>query len=130
MLGIETMRILSRRFVLLSALALCVGASAKDKKKGRKKGQPLGLLAGTVFDPSGLSFRGVTVTVIDLADGKSRWKGVTDGRGEFAIRVPATMEGVKYRVVAEAKGLKPLEHELYAYESQRTNQNFLLKTED
>ena len=130
MLGIETMRILSRRFVLLSTLALSVGASAKDKKKGRKKGQPLGLVAGTVFHPSGLSFRGVTVTVFDLADGKGRWKGVTDGRGEFAILVPATMEGVKYRVVAEAKGLKPLEHALYAYESQRTNQNFLLKAKE
>jgi hypothetical protein len=123
------MRIWSRRTVLVGTLGISVGAFGKDKKKG-KKDAPVGLLAGTVFHSGGVSFPGVAVTVYALEDGKSHWKGVTDRRGEYAMRVPATVEGVKYRVVAEAKGFETLEHEVYAYEAQRTGQNFMLKTAD
>jgi hypothetical protein len=55
---------------------------------------------------------------------------MTDGRGEFALRVPATTAGVTYRVRAEAKGMAPQESELTAYEAQRTMVNFRLEAAD
>ena len=118
-----------RRRVLLALLSGApLLAKKKDKKKSRRENQgPLGVISGTVFQPNGLSLPGAKVTVIDPADEKRTWEGVTDGRGEFAIRVPAAGDP-KYRVVAEAKGLEPMEKEAYAYEAQRTNVNFLMSS--
>lgn len=121
---------LSRRLVLLGALGLGGLAWGKDKKQKKKsgpKGGPLGLLSGTVFHPGGLSFPGATVTAYATDGGKDKWEGMTDGRGEFVLRVPATTEGVSYRVRAEAKGMSAQERELTAYEAQRTTANFRLE---
>jgi hypothetical protein len=123
------MTILSRRLVLLSALGFGGRAWGKDKKVKReagRKGGPLGLLSGTVFHPQGLSLPGAKVTAYATGGGKDKWEGMTDGRGEFALRVPATTEGVTYRLRAEAKGMEPQEKELTAYEAQRTTANFRL----
>ena len=118
----------SRRLALFSALGLggtAWGQDKKDKKKAGRKGGPLGLLSGTVFHPEGLSLPGAKVTAF-ATDGKDKWEGVTDRRGEYALRVPATIEGVTYRVRAEAEGMQPQERELTAYEAQRTTANFRL----
>lgn len=115
------------RRVLLALPFAVVPLLAKKKKKqvkGREEG-PLGVISGTVFQPNGLSLPGAKVTVIDPADEKRTWDATTDGRGEFAIRVPAAGDP-KYQVVAEFKGLEPMEKEAYAYEAQRTNINFLM----
>jgi len=130
MLGIEPMTILTRRLVLLGALGLsgmAWGKDKKEKKKAGRKGGPLGLVSGTVFHPEGLSLPGATVTAYATDGGKDKWEGMSDGRGEFALRVPATTEGVTYRVRAEAKGMGPQERELTAYEAQRTTANFRLE---
>lgn len=124
------MKNLSRRAALLGVFGFAAGLSAKEKKKKRKQSETLGLLAGTVFHSGGMSYPGVLVAVFAADAEKPEWKGLTDGRGEFAIRVPATAEGIKYRVVVETKGFKTLEHEMYAYEAQRSTQNFLLKKAD
>lgn len=129
MLGSEDMMMLSRRIVLLGAFGFNAIALAKDKKKEGKKHGSLGILAGTVFHPSGLSLPGAKITVYEMAGDKAIEKTVTDGRGEFAIRVPASIEGIQYRLMAEAKGLASLEREVYAYDSQRTTTNFRLKPE-
>ena len=116
----------SRRLALFGALGLggiAWGQDKKDKKKAGRKGGPLGLLSGTVFHPEGLSLPGAKVTAF-ATDGKDQREGVTDGRGEYALRVPATIEGVTYRVRAEAEGMQPQERELTAYEAQRTTANF------
>lgn len=133
MLGIEPMKILSRRLVLLGALGLsglAWGKNKKKKKKAGRKGGPLGLLAGTVFHPQGLSMPGAKVTAYATDGGKDKWEGTTDGRGEFALRVPATTDGIAYRLHAEAKGMQPQERELIAYEGQRTSANFRLEPSD
>ena len=127
MLGIEPMMILSRRLILLSALGfggMAWGKDRKDKKKTRRKGGPLGLLSGTVFHPGSLSLPGAKVTAYPTDGGKGKWENMTDARGEFALRVPATPEGVTYRLRAEAKGMETQERELTAYEAQRTTANF------
>jgi hypothetical protein len=133
MLGIETMTSLSRRLLLVSALGLSSAAWGKEKKEKKnagRKGGPLGLLSGTVFHPQGLSLPGATVTAYATDGGKDKWEGRTDGRGEFALRVPATTDGVAYRVRAEAQGMAPQERELTAYEAQRTTANFRLEAAD
>jgi hypothetical protein len=133
MLGIEFMMIVPRRLFLLGALGLGGAAWGEDKKQekqARRKGGPLGLLSGTVFHPQGLSLPGAKVTAYATDGGKNKWEGMTDGRGEFALRVPATTAGVTYRVRAEAKGMAPQESELTAYEAQRTMVNFRLEAAD
>ncbi len=113
----------SRRLLLLAAISTV--AAAKKKKKRGKKAVTLGLLSGTAFQPSGLSFPGVEITArLKEGDGKDLWRAITDGRGEYALRVPATVEGVQYRLVAEVKGLPAMEREVWAYEAQRTSANF------
>jgi Carboxypeptidase regulatory-like domain len=133
MLGSKPMTTLSRRLVLLGALGfggMAWGQDKKEKKKAGRKGGPLGLLSGTVFHPGGLSLPGAKVTAYATDGGQDKWEGVTDGRGEFALRVPATTEGITYRVRAEAKGMEPQERELTAYEAQRTTANFRLTATD
>jgi len=133
MLGIEPMTILSRRLILLGALGLsgvAWGKDKKEKKKAGRKGGPQGLLSGTVFHPQGLSLPGAKVTAYPTDGGKDKWEGTTDGRGEFALRVPATTDGVSYRLRAEAKGMESQEKELTAYEGQRTTANFRLEPAD
>ncbi len=120
---------LSRRLVLLGAFGFGGLAAGKDKKKGKKagrKGGPLGLLSGTVFR-QGLSLQGAVVTAYATDGGNDKWEAVTDTRGEFALRVPATLDGVTYRLRAEAKGMKPQERELTAFEAARTTANFQLE---
>ena len=120
----------SRRLVLLGALGLSGAAWGKDKKEKKKagrKGGPLGLLSGTVFHPGGLSLPGASVTAVATDGGKDKWEGVTDARGEFALRLPATIDGITYRLRAEAKGLAAQERELTVYEAQRTTANFQLE---
>lgn len=133
MLGIEPMTRLPRRLVLLGALGLgglAWGKDEKQEKKASSKRGPLGLLSGTVFHPGGLSLPGAKVTAYATGGAKDKWEATTDGRGEFALRVPATSEGVTYRVRAEAKGMAAQERELTAYEAQRTTANFRLEAAD
>ena len=131
MLGIERIMIVSRRLVLLGALGSNVVAWGQNKKPEKNAAATgLGLLAGTVFDHQGLSLPGATVTAYATDGGEDKWEGITDGRGEFALRVPATTEGVSYRVRAEAKGMETQERELTAHEGQRTTANFRLASAD
>ena len=133
MLGNEPMTNLSRRLVLLGGLGFGGVAWGKDKtekKKAARKGGPQGLLSGTVFHPQGLSLPGAIVTAYATDDGNDKWEGVTDARGEFVLRVPATTEGVTYRMRAEAQGMEPQEKEVTAHEARRTTANFRLEPAD
>jgi len=119
---------LTRRTLL--ALACAAPGFAKkrnreDKKKRQNKQQaePLALVAGSVFQPSGASFRGVKVLAVSLTNPKLKFEGVSDGRGEFAIRVPAAE--AKFKITATARGLEPVEREVEVYESQKTNVNLI-----
>ncbi len=110
-------------------LACAVPAFAKkrnreDKKKRQtKQAEPLALIAGSVFQPGGTSFRGVKVLAVSLTNPKLKFEGVSDSRGEFAIRVPAVE--AKFKITATARGLEPVEREVEVYESQKTNVNLM-----
>ncbi len=68
------------------------------------------LIFGSVFDDQGFALRKARIVVTALnpeklgaaARDKHRWEGVSDARGEFAIRVPAGKGS--YSVAVEASG--------------------------
>lgn len=116
--------------MLLSAAPLA--AKKKNKKKKGKGQEPrnLGLLAGTVFTPEGRSAPGVKVMAHAVEDDSIRLEGVTDYRGEFALRAPVgddAAQGRTYRVAAEAKGFARVEKEAEVYLAQKTNINLILE---
>jgi hypothetical protein len=79
--------------------AICLGA-------GKKKTEPGAVVAGTVFRDPGFSLPGATVTLIPKTDSKAKkQQAVSDARGEFAFRVPATP--ADYIVKASLKGFHP-----------------------
>ncbi len=87
--------------VLLFAVALVAG---KERPK-------YALIYGSVYDDQGFAFRGARIVVTPVnpeapgsaaARDKHRWEGVSDARGEFAIRVPAGKGS--YSVAVEATG--------------------------
>lgn len=68
--------------LVLPALSLPPPAAKKDKEKR------YALLSGTVFTEQGFSLPGVRITIKRKGEGKSKWRAVSDRRGEFAVRLP------------------------------------------
>ena len=111
-------------FVLLLAAVLCGVGSAKKKRAATAHA----LVAGTVFHASGRSLRGAKVTVFNETRPKKKLRGVTDIRGEFAIRVPSGE--ARYVVQAAAKGFESAEKKVQTYGMEKVNVNFMLSPKD
>ncbi len=83
-------------FFLLGGLAL--PAFAKKKKQQ----EPQAVVAGTVFRNTGHALRGAEIVVTSSEGGKKgEWKGLSDTRGEFAMRIPAGAPSYTVSVKAE-----------------------------
>jgi hypothetical protein len=61
---------------------------------------PFFLILGTVFNENALAFPGVEVRIRRSDEKKFRWGGVSNSRGEFAVRVP---DGYDYSLVIRVK---------------------------
>jgi hypothetical protein len=126
---------MEKRARLLRTLALLVLVSglppeaAIAKKKGNQT--QTGVIAGTVFQQSGFVLRGAGVMVKPMvADGvkidKKQIHSVkTDGRGEFAVRVPGG--GLRYTVSVESEGWQSQQKDVEVPWDQRVDVNFRLK---
>jgi hypothetical protein len=93
---------------LLAGLALCLPGNpgiAAQKKSKKEIYESQGLLYGTVFTDKGFLLPGAEVKVRRTTERKSKWKGMSDRRGEFAIRVPG---GAEYEIAVKAKGFAPM----------------------
>ena len=115
---------------MASGLAAKKKKPKKNKKGKQRRPQHLGLLAGTVFTPDTRSAPGVKVTAVDTEDESVKLEAVTDYRGEFAIRAPASEDpavGKTYRLTTEAKGFAPVEKTAEVYLAQKTNVNLILE---
>ena len=90
-------------------------SGAQDKKQAQES---YALIAGTVFQKSGLSLAGAEITVTPLppeeSSGKPRKikkvRAASDSRGEFAMRVPAVP--MRYTVSVEAAGFQSQDKEI------------------
>ncbi len=109
--------------LLAAALLLCAPSGLAKKKK--KRAERYGVIAGTVFQNTGLSLRGARVTLTPVPAGGSPAKKKqiqrtrTDSRGEFAFRVPAG--AMRYTVRAEADGWEPAEKTVEVQWDQRVD---------
>lgn len=73
--------------VFLFAAWLALGFSLPASPPPPKE-QPHALVAVNVFTAEGLSLPGIPVSVRRKEDTKPKWRGETDRRGEWAVRVP------------------------------------------
>jgi len=99
----------------------------------RRDAAPYGLVAGSVFDPSGRTLPQALATLIpdpqpDSAAVKlKKLSAVSDSRGEFVIRVPAIRMHYVLRVAA--KGFLPLEKPVDIVADERADVTFQLEPE-
>jgi Carboxypeptidase regulatory-like domain len=59
------------------------------------------LIRGTVFTDTALALPGARLRIRRAGEKKFHWEGLTNSRGEFAVRVP---QGSDYELSIEAKG--------------------------
>ncbi len=114
-------------FLLLVASAAWLAAADKPKKQ-----ESYSVVAGTVFRESGLSLPGASVTLApeNEAGAKVRVKKLTatsDGRGEFAFRVPAV--AAKYVVQATMKGYSSETKTVFVSAEERIDVTLSLREE-
>ena len=114
-----------RKLACLLLLLISFWVTAPAKKK--QAAAPEALVAGTVFHASGSSMRGVKVIVFNEAQPKKKLRGLTDGRGEFAIRVPSGE--AHYLVQASAKGFVSAEKKVQIYGMEKVNVNLILSSQ-
>ncbi len=91
--------------VLLSLL-LCfappvIARNPSPRQSSNPSKTDYALIYGTVWGPGNLSVPGVPITIRRAIDKKPKWKLTSDGRGEFAQRVPAG--GQDYIIEADIK---------------------------
>jgi Carboxypeptidase regulatory-like domain len=118
------------RAVCAALILLALGGlSARDKKAA----EPYSIVSGTVFHEPGLALPGAEVTITPkLADGSQLklkiTRAISDERGEFAFRVPATP--ATYKVRASAKGFQAGEKTAeIGFEGERVDVTFMLENE-
>ena len=115
------------RLITALLLVACGIAGAADHRKSAT----YALVSGTVFRDPGFAFPGVSV-VLTLAPADTQphkkfkpLKTTSDGRGEFAFRLPPVAG--HYVVEASAKGFLPQEKKAEVSDPQEdVNLNFLL----
>jgi len=121
------MRRTGSRLLILLAITLTATAFAEKKHKAD---EPYAVVGGTVFRESGLSLPGAEVVITpDPQPGQSPVKiaypkAVSDGRGEFAFRVPVT--AMRYIVRAKLKGFAPQEKSVDIEGEQRSDVTLIL----
>ena len=125
----------SRPLVLLVVCGLTIlpCISGKDKKKRAEAAEPTAVIAGTVFRAEGFALSGaeITVNALQTADSGSNsnhlknLKTTANGRGEFAVRVPAVP--AKYRIDVKLRGFESQTKDVSIEGEQRKELNFLLE---
>jgi hypothetical protein len=75
-------------------------ASTQSSPNAAPKKLPFFLIMGTVFNENALAFPGVEVRIRRTDEKKFRWEGLSNSRGEFAVRVP---DGYDYSLLIRVK---------------------------
>ena len=115
--------------VLLLVATIALSAPGADKKKV----EPYGLVAGTVFRDPGFALRGAEVTVVPNPEqGQTpvkikKLQGLSDARGEFAFRVPPIP--MRYTIHVSAQGYHSEDKSVSIQGEERTEATFQLHPE-
>lgn len=116
---------IGRRSVLFLLGGLALPSLAKDKNK-KKEREPQALVAGTIFRNTGHALRGAEVSVVYSESGrKGAWKGLSDSRGEFAVRIPAG--AASYTVSIKAEGFRTQQKSVTVSADERIDLSFLME---
>jgi hypothetical protein len=106
--------------------------SAADKKDKRKSeaAAPFALISGTVYRPPGFALPGAQVVVApeqpEAGGAKlKKTEAVTNGRGEWAIRVPPVP--AKWRVDVKSNGYRPEQRSVSVEGEQRLELSIILE---
>ena len=114
---------------VLLLVAVVLPALGADKKKV----EPYGLVAGTVFREPGFALPGAQVTVVaNPEQGQTpvkikKMQALSDVRGEFAFRVPPV--AMRYTIHVSANGYHPEEKSVSIQGEERTEATFQLRRE-
>jgi len=105
---------------------VATGLTAADKKSK----QAQALIAGTVFRDTGFTLAGAEIILVPLGDSKDarntkKMQAISDGRGEFALRVPALPS--QYKLSVRAPGYKPQEKTVTIAADERLDVFFRLE---
>ncbi len=114
--------------VILTLVAAGALPAGGKKKKAPEQASPQALISGTVFEQSGRSLPGAKVAIVSESNPKTKLGGVTNQRGEFAVRVPAGQS--RYLVTASAKGFDSQQATVEVFDSEKVIKNFLLSPRD
>jgi hypothetical protein len=101
--------------------AILQPVDAADKKPSAADG----VIAGSVFNENGRSLPGARVLVAPEDAPKKKYQAASDGRGEFAVRVPVGRGA--YVVTVEARGFAAQSNTVEVFESEKTSVTFLLE---
>ena len=104
---------------MVAAVLRPVGAA--DKKPSAADG----VIAGNVFNEIGRSVPGARVFIAPEDAPRKKRQAASDGRGEFAVRVPAGTG--RYVVTVEARGFAAQSKTVEVFESEKTSVTFLLE---
>ena len=129
--GSRVLPVLAGLFILVIWSA--PGAVGAADKKPKKAAEAYALVAGSVFQKSGLSLPGAEVTVTAVPEetqaGKVRkpkpLKYVSDARGEFAVRLPAVP--MRYTVSVKSAGFEEQEKQVTISGDERVDLFFRLE---
>ncbi|MGH9862375.1 MAG: carboxypeptidase regulatory-like domain-containing protein [Candidatus Acidiferrales bacterium] len=95
------MRVATAAIALYCLSFLLPGDSPSLAAKEKSKEKPYALVVGSVFTAEGFALPGVAVSVKRKTDAKPKWRGVSDARGEFTLRLPA--ESASYDVTTKSE---------------------------
>lgn len=120
------------RLLSLALLFCCAVCPAKDKEKKPKPSDTWAVVAGTVFRDPGFALPGAEITLEPDKDKPAgvktkAQKAVSDGRGEYAFRVPVTP--LRYTVSVRANGFRPEVKQVQIQGEQRVDVYFQLQPE-
>lgn len=117
---------------MLGAICLGLFAGGAPAGAGEQQNAQYALIAGTVFQDSGLSLRGAELLLVpEPADAKAhklkKAEAISDSRGEFAFRTPA--KPARYTIRVRRKGFLAQEKSLEVKGDERIDINFQLVPE-
>ena len=104
---------------LVGVLLVCAALAGAE--------ETYGVIGGSVFRETGHAFPGVPVQLTPLKPSK-KWKvqkAVTNGRGEYAFRVPAAE--MEFDLAVKIDGYRPETKRVKIVGEERIDQNFLLE---